>query len=134
MSVASPELLFHTWYATKASLTALVPVADVFTGDCQDESQARPYVTVNIESVPTEHRSGGQYVERSELIIDSFHDDWQDGKDFHDELKAQLHNTAISTTGISSRLVRLGGAVQYIQEPDEVWHFASTYEMDHEAS
>ena len=133
MSVASPEGLFHAWYALEASLTALVPVADVFTGDCQDETQARPYVTINVESVPEEHRSGGQFVERAELIVDWFGDSWQDGKDFADELKAQLHNQAISTTGIDARLVRLSD-VQYMQEPDEVWHFASTYEMYHEAS
>lgn len=133
MSVASPELLFHTWYTGKASLTALVPVADVFTGDCQDETQARPYVTITIEGGPSEHRSGGQFVERSELIVDWFGDTWQAGKDFADELKLQLHNQSISTTGIDARNVRLAD-VSYIQEPDEVWHFASTYEIDHETS
>ena len=110
-----------------------MPTASVFTGDVQDQTQARPYVTISVESVPSEHRSQGQFVEHAEIAVDSFFDDWQDGKDFAVELKAQLHNQAISTTGIGARLVRLTSD-GYMQEPDEVWHFLSIYEMDHEAT
>ncbi len=133
MTVGSPEALFHTWYAGKASLTALVSDASVFTGDVQDQTQARPYVTIMISGAPSEHRSSGEFVEHSELAVDWFGDSWQDGKAFMDELKKQLHNTAISDTGIDCRCVRLT-LNEYMQEPDEVWHFLQVYELDHEAS
>lgn len=121
----TPEELFHTWYATQASLTALLPAASVFTGQVRDDTQAVPYATISIQRQSGTHTNSGSTF-KGELEFELFIRKWQDGRDLLDELYSLLDNADTSGGGMEITVARFRHE-HYMHEPDGVEHLMATY-------
>lgn len=125
MNGMTVERLVHRLWSRRTSLTALIAAGSVFTGECQNETQALPYAVLNV-TLQDYLRSNTRTVDRGELVIETYTDTWTAGQTVAQALKSELDNADLTEPGLHMAEIRFDG-LTYSQTSDGRWLFQSTF-------